>query len=261
MLYLPRIAAFVAAIFLAAPASADTKIRIWFDAFIDPIHPGIADFSHATTSGRKVIKAPDAWAPPGFDIKQLKGTCFSTDDRSFDPSPTASARGRVDFVIDFAGRRSFSVKTSPGRPKMKFIGLTRNLDCISGNDLRSPQAASDDGIDIGDIKSSGFLKLFNVRGSIGDPYYKVLGIDLAPKIDFEFIFEYSVTGLSARIYGSTGVFPSFEGYYQINDEPVVAFLKRAPNKDATPFSLFDFGTGFRTTNFEQKIDLKSYLLP
>jgi hypothetical protein len=250
--------------FLINNAFADPSLmtmRVWFDAFIDPVNPTVKDFSHITSSGTKVISAPDVWAPPGFDIKSLKGTCFSTDERSFDPSPTASARGRVDFLVLFQSRRQFTIQNSPGRDALKFVGVTRNVDCKTGTDLRAPASADISGIAIGDVKQNGFLKLFNVRASIGDPFYKILSLSVAPKLDFEFVYEYSITKLSVRIYGSTGTFPSFEGYYQINGGKIVNFLKRPPADGATPLSLFDFGLGINTENFEYVIDLKPYLLP
>lgn len=247
------------ALTLAGEARSQTRVRVWFDAFIDPTHPKDKDFSRKTEAGTRVIEAPDLWAP-GLDIGALRGTCFSTDERTFDASPTASARGRVDFTVLFKGRRAIEVVPSPGREATRFIGKTRNVDCRTGKDLRPAESAGLDGIEIGPVRENGFLKLFNVRASIGDPFYKVLSLPVAPKLDFEFVFEYSVTGLKARIYGSTGIFPSFEGYYQIDDGPVVTFLRRPPRDDATPLHLFDMGAGFNTVNFSHEIDLEDQLL-
>ena len=258
----------IALLLVASAASAQTRVRIWFDAFIDPANSTIKDFSVATKAGTKVIRAPDLPVPPGLDISALKGTCFSTDDRTFDPSPLASARGRVDFVMKFEGRRRFQVMNAPGRNAMVFVGNTRNVDCVTGADLQPPKKAEIEayirgvtsGITIGEVKENGFLKLFNVRASIGDPFYKILNFPIAPNLDFEFVVEYSVTGLSMKLYGSTGSFPSFEGYYQINDNAPVRFLRRDPVPGATPWSLLDAGLGFNTINFEERIDLRPYLL-
>jgi len=205
-----------------------------------------------TDAGRWVLRAPLAGAPVIGHV--LPSGCFSIDDRGFSNDPLASARVTFEANLTVTGR-DIKVDAFNGRKTVR-IGDSHNLDCKTGADLQPSKVASESSVSIGDVKSSqrGRLLVFNVRASTPNPYYD-LGWISAPKIDFELVFTFDVIKQKISILGTTGVFPSFEAYYTINNGPVEKVLNRSPAPDASPMSLADFGTGINTQNFTAGIPL------
>lgn len=62
-------------------------------------HPTLPDYIHKTDVGGFVLKAPSVPAPFDAVYKELDGTCFGTDNRTFGPDINASARITVDFTV------------------------------------------------------------------------------------------------------------------------------------------------------------------
>lgn len=250
----------------------DKIVRIYIRSFIPIEQSGVKDFAHRTEAGTWVIKAPDIRAPAiGYlEIGKLNGTCFSTDDRSFDPSPNKSARATIDFVMRFTSTREFEIVPPPGKAAVKGIGITRNVDCKTGNDLQSPRQADVEGLIVGNVRKNGNLRIFNVRGAASDPFYKIAGVSVAPNLDFDIVFEFDQISKKLKIKGSTGVFPAFEAYAVV-DGKTHALWTIAPAQGSTAYSLFEFGTGIgptanwpfvgvTTRNFDAELELREYLL-
>jgi hypothetical protein len=139
------------------------------------------------------------------------------------------------------------------------IGETHNVDCVTGDDLRPPLRADAGTVSIGEIKRNGFLRVVNVRASSGNPFYTALGVNYAPKIDFEMVIEYNAITTALRIKGTTGEFPALEGYYEIGSNSGTLFALN-PVPGSTAASLVDFATGINMRNFEANIDLTPYFV-
>ena len=225
-------------------------VHIWIKAFIPSQHPVLKDYFLKTAKNTWVVEAPST-PLPGANIGKLSGTCFVTDNRSFDQSPLASARVTTEFdlVID---QRNISVQKFNDREIVR-IGQTENVDCKSGEALQPPMTASTNTVTIGDVKQLNFLKVFNVRAASANPFYKLLGIQVAPDINYELVFQYDILSRTLKINGVTGYFPSFESYYSIDNGPIKTIIQWTPFKDSTAMSLLDLGTGVNTRSFEMKI--------
>jgi hypothetical protein len=114
----------------SSDASQDEhRIHLWVKAFIPKKHPKLPDYIVQTKSGVSAIPAPKL--PGILDFDKLSGTCFSTDNRDFDSSPTSSARVTLELVLVIKGRELF-IESFPDRERIR-IGETHNVDCISGN--------------------------------------------------------------------------------------------------------------------------------
>lgn len=248
-----------AAAVLSGPASAQDKaVRIWIRGFIPNSHPSIPNFTKKTDKGTWVIDAPNI-VMPGFDIGRLRGTCFSTDDRGFDENPLASARVTVDLTLKFSGRREFTISASERQDSIIRIGLTRNVDCKTGADLQTAERADPSGVTVGTVRKNGFLRIFNVAASVADPFYRILGVHIAPRLDFDIIFEYDSLQTDLKLKGVFGIFPSFEGYYSIGGVTKQLF-RLPPTEGAGAYTLADFGTGINTRNYTTSIDLTDLLV-
>lgn len=228
-------------------------VDVWFRSFIDIKHPGIPDYISKAANGRYVIRAPDLPAPTFMDVARFKGTCFTTDQRTFTSELDSSARVGVYLRIVVIGRE-LKVDKIGSKPNV-IIGETHNVDCRSGADLRAPMTADISSVSISDIKVGQFYRNFSVKIAASDPFYSILGVKLAPKIDSEILFSYNVSTRQLKITGSTEPFPSFEGYYKKSNGPVVKILNRPPDSDATALSLIDIYLRLNLQNFEDTIDL------
>lgn len=265
--------ALAAGISLASPAlSFEKNVRIYIRSFIPIEHSSIKDFARRTDAGTWVIKAPDIPVPGiGYlEIGKLNGTCFSTDDRSFDPTPDKSARATIDFQLKFTSTREFEIVPPIGKTTLKSIGVTRNVDCKSGVDLQPPRQADVDDLIVGDVRKNGNLRIFNVRGGASDPFYKIAGVSVAPNLNFDIVFEFSQISKELKIKGSTGIFPAFEAYAVI-DGKTQTLWAISPAEGSTAYSLFEFGTGIgpvanwpfvgaTTRNIGATVPLREYLL-
>jgi hypothetical protein len=235
----------------------EKKVRIYIRSFIPNEIPSIKD-DLVTVGSHTFLKAPNV-PLAGLKIGEFYGTCFSTDDRSFDAAPGKSARVTVDFVLKFTSRREFTVQQSPGNTDTKFVGLTRNVRCTTGFDLRTPERGSASRITIGEVKKNEFLRILHVGAAVGDPFYTLAGFNVAPDIDMAFVFTYNPLKLELDVKGTIGVFPAFEGYYSIDGEPKELFTA-PPAEGATPWSLPDLLLGINSRNVRKTIDLRPYLL-
>ena len=231
----------------AAAQIPDRNVHVWIKAFISPPEGASATFEK-TGGGKWGLRAPLSIMP------LLPKGCFGIDDRDFSNDPNASAR--VTFEANLLVKaREMQVLDYGGKKKIR-IGSTTNFDCQTGAELQLSKSAAESTVTISSVKKSpnGRLFTFNVRASSPNPYYD-FGVPLAPRIDFEAVFQFNVITQKLTITGTTGVFPSFEMYYALNGGAAVTVFKRAPATGVGPGSLADFGTGVNTVNFKEVINL------
>lgn len=233
-------------------------VHLWMKAFIPSQHPQLPDYIKTTQIGTHVIPAPgDLPFPFKFDFTQ--GSCFATDNRSFDSSPLASARATVELMIVISGRE-MSYQKVEGR-EVRRIGETHIVDCATGLDKSPAKTADLNGIEIGDVKKDNFSRVFYTRASVANPFYSILpGVvdsPMSPAIDFSFVTTYDILARSIELKGSVGYFPSFEAYYNIDGGPIKSIFQMPPYQDSTALSLFDLNLGVNTRNFAQTIRLDS----
>ncbi|MGO7153220.1 DUF3238 domain-containing protein [Rhizobium leguminosarum] len=231
----------------AAAADLDTDVHIWFRSFIPSTHPDLSLFITVTEKGTHVIKAPKTW--PVYP--SLDGTCFSTDERGFDPSPTASARTTVEFSLKIRGRE-MTVESFDGRP-MNRTGVTQNIDCKTGEAIAATRQAGTGAMSIGSVRNDGFDSVFFVKASASDPFYTLVP---APSVDFSFTVRYQFLARKVTITGSMDNFPAFEGYYQVSGGPTKVLLQAPPTHESTALSLFDLYLGVNSRNFSGEISLR-----
>jgi hypothetical protein len=192
-------------------------------------------------------------------LKVLKGTCFATDNRDFDTSPDASARIRVEFVIVIDGSE---MKIIPYKQRqIKSIGLSHNVDCKTGTELQPSKRALDTAIVIGEVQKSNFMHAVYVAAAAANPFYPKMEVPgtnmtlgMSPDIDFVFVFRYENLQQRIAIDGTIGYFPSFGGYYSMNEGQTITMFQLPPYRTSTALNLVDFSTGINTRNV-------SYLMP
>jgi hypothetical protein len=241
-------------VLLSASAQArPVKVHLWFNAFIPSVHPAIPDYIRKTQKGTYVLEAPDFIGP-------LKGTCFETDNRSFDLSPDASSRISVNVVLDISGAE-MTVGPQPEH-KMKRTGQSHNVDCDTGEELQPPKQAPEDSIVIGKVVKGDFVRTLFIDAPDANPFYPNVAIPgthvylgVSPDIDFKVSVRYEVARAKVFVTGTVGYFPSFEGYYSLNDGPVVPLYQLPPYEKSTAIDLIDLATGINTRNISGEIKL------
>ncbi|WP_427914835.1 hypothetical protein ACPWT1_07960 [Ramlibacter sp. MMS24-I3-19] len=233
----------------------DTHVDVWIRSFIANKHPSLPDYIKRAANGLFVIPAPNLPAPPPLEIARLSGTCFTTDQRdSFSSALDESARIGVYVRIVVKGREITSVTTIDGKPQV-VVGPTKNVDCASGVELQPSRKTAADATTITQVVKGEGYRSFSVRISGGDPFYQVLGLPVAPRIDSEILFMYDVATRNLSISGASEDFPWYEAYYRKGAGPTKTIVQRAPVGESTAFSLFDFGTGVNLTNFKLTVNL------
>lgn len=235
------------------PSTPDSTVHIWFKAFIPREHPKLPAYVSRTAKNTWVIHAPDISAPPLLDISRLKGTCFETDNRLFDSSPAASARVSVDLTLAIDDRTLRLVPTGSVSPVV--IGETRNVDCRTGEELQPGRTAATSSVSVSQVKKLNFLRTIGIKASSANPFYTIIQVNIAPRIDFDVVITYDILSRHLLIKGDAGYFPSFEGYYQLNGGPVTSLVQWTPFEESTAMSLLDMGIGVNLRNFDAEIRL------
>ncbi len=236
------------AFFCGMTSHAAETIHVWVNAFIPKEHPQLPDYIMRTAAGTYVIKAPLVAAlSPDEQERALVGTCFLTDNRLFATDPLASSRVSVEFDLVVDGR-NLSIYPHNGRPIIRASPST-NVDCASGKIL-SEKPNNNVVAEVGDVKKSDFGRSIFINANSGNPYFSP-----SPKIDITLSIQYFVLNRSLEIKGTIGVFPSFESYYQLNDEAPVKIMTVGPYQKSTIESLFDGYLGLNSRNFAQTIKL------
>jgi hypothetical protein len=230
--------------------SFERRVHVWAHAFIPSKHPELPNYITKAENGLYVVEAP--FLPP------YTGTCFLTDGRDFDSSPTAPARTTVEFVLVLSARE-MNVEKAEGRDFVR-IGASHNVDCITGKDLRPPKAASPAGVDIGDVVKGTLSRAIFIRAATPNPFYTagtIGGKDFgfSPDIDFSISINYNIGARVLTFAGSAGYFPAYELYYSIDGEAAVSLVRWPPYKDSTAVALFDFGTGINTQSFTEELEI------
>lgn len=227
---------------------AAETIHVWVNAFIPKTHPQLPDYITPTAAGTYVLKAPDkAAASPIQQERALVGTCFLTDNRLFATDPLASSRLSVEFDLVVEGR-NLSIKQHDGRQIIRASPST-NVECASGKVL-SEKPNDNLYSEVGDVKKSDFMRSVFLKASAGNPYFAA-----SPKIDVTMSIQFFVMDRSVDIKGTIGNFPSFEGYYQLNDGAPVKIMNTGPAGASTADNLIDANLGFNSRNFSQTIKL------
>ena len=234
-------------------ASAQIKehrVHLWMRWFIaSPERDAEPDYKKLN-DGRWAIPAP---LPSVAGKVGWPTGCFMTDDRTFSSSDAVDVSARVTVEVDFVIQgRNLTLQSHDGREKVR-IGKTRNVDCATGQDIQTPKRAAVDSVNIGSIRTStdGWTKVANVNASVGDPFYTVLGVTVAPKIDFDIVFSFNPLTRDFQIKGTSGIFPSVEAYYSLDGGEARRIINWAPPQNFGPFRLLDGGLGFNSANFEE----------
>jgi hypothetical protein len=245
---LPPCLAVAAACATAAQLPGEVRVRIWIRAFIPSEHPSNPGYIKRTSNGHYVIEAPEN---PLLTFLGAKGSCFETDNRSFESSPVVSSRVTVEKIFIVKGRDIIGMEDPPGRPAIR-IGSTDNVECDSGA-LLARKLASADGTSISPVKNGNFVSTVGIMSKTSNPFYPSL---ITPKIDIDAVVERRFLKRDIRVYGAVGIFPAFEAYYSIDDGPAIKLFTLPPADRTSAIDLVDFGTGFKTRNFEATIPLK-----
>ncbi|MFB9984361.1 DUF3238 domain-containing protein [Mesorhizobium kowhaii] len=258
---------------ISVPSEAkDRIVHIWVKAFIPSSHPTLPNYIKKTAKGSYVIDAPSlpviipsvggepAYSKAVADYFQeaLATRCFETDNRSFDNSPLASARVTVELAVK-TSIREISIDKYQSRDNVR-IGESRKVNCSTGELVEKGKTAPASEVTVGGIKKDGWYRTFFVKAASSNPFYNFdfLGLpklSLAPDIDFSFYVKFDPLKQKMFVKGTTGTFPAFEMYGQVDSGPIKILLQRPPADSATAVSLFDGALGINTVNFEATIDL------
>jgi hypothetical protein len=110
-------------------------------------------------------------------------------------------------------------------------------------------------VSIGEVKNADFFRTLNIRASSPNPFYTMVGIGVAPDIDFELVLRYDIIFRTLTVTGSVGDFPSFEAYYAVDNGSPLAVVTLDPEGKSTATSLFDFGVGLNMRRFEKTLQV------
>jgi len=241
---------FLCGVGYASAQAKEHRVHFWIRSFIaSPAKDAESDYKRLN-DGKWAIPAP---LPTVADKVGWPNGCFMTDDRKFSASNALDVSARVTFEADFVIKgRNLTLQSHDGREKVR-IGQTRNVDCATGQDLQPPKRAAADSVDIGTVKTStdGWTKVVNVDASVGDPFYTVLGVAVAPKVDFEIVFTFNPISRDFQIKGTSGIFPSVEAYYALDGGMTQTIVTWAPSHYAGPFRLIDLNLGVNSANFQE----------
>jgi hypothetical protein len=206
-------------------ASFANRVHIWMKAFIPKDHPGNPGYVKSVLgqSGKYVIEDP------------LDDTCYATDNRLFSNDPTESARMTTEFIL-ILGNDSVEVQQAASRPVPR-IGWTHHMDCKHGLDLHAPKRASADDMHLGMPALSNGIAEIVVSAQASNPFIKS-----APAIQYGGHWTFNTSTKELDFRGSTGVFPAFEAYAQLNEGPVMTVFQLEPGKATTVMSLIDMLT-------------------
>jgi hypothetical protein len=84
-------------------------------------------------------------------------------------------------------------------------------------------------------------------------------ISPSPDIQYGGTFTFDTRKNTLRFQGSTKVFPTYEGYAQLNGGPIAAIFKNSPDPNSTVCDLIDFGTGLKLREVDTTITLQDNL--
>lgn len=220
--------------FWGTPVQAQDRVHIWLKAFLPATHSGNPGYITSVPGNRSVLPDP----LPG------SSACFATDHRGFSPDPGASARGTVEFDMVVA---SNNVTIAPSGPAaIMRIGPTHKVDCNTGSDLEPPRTASVEHMNMGAPAFADGVAQVVIDGRIGNPFVPVGSAFHIPDINWGGTFTFDVRNRHLRFQGSTGIFPAFEAYAQLNGGPVQTLFRHDPDPGTTAINgLIEGGTGFR----------------
>lgn len=206
----------------AAPASAQTthKLHVWIRAFI----------------------------PAGVPTSAA-GRCFKTDERTFDESPTASARITTEFSLVVSGT-SVTAEKFAGRPFYR-AGESIELNCQNGS-VVARRTADVSGMKIGKPAFADNVAQVIGAASAANPLTPPV---LSPHVDYDFDIKWNVPGKSVKVRFTVGRFPAFEAYAQADNGQVIKLFSAPPDPGASPYALYDIGVGANARVYQATLNL------
>jgi hypothetical protein len=193
------------------------KITFWIKAFIPGSIDGLTS-EVPNHPGTTMIKGP------------FRGVsdCFHTDNRGFSDDPAASARMHSGVTIDFSG------------PNPQLSGVlhrcspTIECDCEDGDEECNKSGdTSRMGFTLAPA-SAGRTAVVTLEGASNNPC--VAG---SPDIDYRGSITIQADERSVEFDGFVDVFPAFEAYSRINNNPSAKLFTVGPKPGATPWNLPD----------------------
>lgn len=225
-------------------ASGDsTKVHIYVRAFLPREHSGNPGY---------IIRIPNK--PNMFVIPSpIKDGCFLTDNRLFSNGPDESSRVTTEFML-VTSEGSVQVQEAQGRERFR-TGWSHKVDCKTGDDLVPQKKASTSNMSIGaPARADGIVQVV-IDGRANNPF-----VSGSPDINYGGTFTFNTAKQTLRFQGSTGVFPAYEAYAQVNDGPIITLFQNIPRKGTTAIDLIDLGTGFKQVPVDVTVELGQGLI-
>jgi hypothetical protein len=221
-----------------------TRLHIYIRAFIPNQHPGNPGYVRSVPgqAGLFVIPSP----LPGDT------SCFLTDNRMFSNNVNESSRALTEFVLVISDN-TVTIEKAEGR-EIQRTGPTHRVDCQTGSDLVPSQTASTSNMHIGAPAIANGIVQVAVDGRANNPL-----VIPSPDIKYSGTFTFDLQKNTLRFQGSTGIFPAYESYAQMNGGPIVTLFQNLPAKNSTAVDLIDFGTGIKLQSVDNTVTLQDNL--
>lgn len=237
-------------------AVGQTKIHIYIRAFIPREHTGNPGYVRPVPAepGLFVIPEPTFILPtiPPKCISTGGADCFLTDNRLFSDDVSASSRAGTEFVLVISGN-NVTVEKADGRDIQR-TGPTHKVICQTAADIVPPKSASTSSMHIGTPASAGGIVQIVVDGRANNPL-----VTPSPDIKYSGTFTFDTRTNTLRFQGSTGVFPAYEAYAQLNGGPIVPVFQNTPGPSTTVCDLIDLGTGLQLRSVDTTVTLRDNL--
>ncbi len=215
-MFAPRIAAaWLLTLLAATPSVGAAELHIWVRAFI-----------------------------PAGTAAEAAGSCFKTDERSFDANVSASSRLVTEFLLVTSGA-TVSTRQAGERPYFRAEETVR-LHCKSKVILER-KTADVTGLKLGKPAFADGIVQIVAAASAANPLTPPV---LSPKIDYDVTFTWNVLERTLKARFTVGRFPAFEAYAQLDRGKLVEMLAVKPDPSASPFTLYDVGVGANSRVFE-----------
>jgi hypothetical protein len=87
-------------------------------------------------------------------------------------------------------------------------------------------------------------------------------VTLSPDIQYGGHFTFDTQKETLRFNGSVAIFPAYEIYAQLDNDPLVKVLEAEPAPGSTAKDLIDCGTGFKLVHVDITVPLRvEYVMP
>jgi hypothetical protein len=170
----------------------------------------------------------------------------------FGDSVDASSRAATELVLTISAS-TVTVEKADGR-EIHRTGTTHKVNCQTGADLVPPQNASISNMHIGTPAIADGIVQISVDGRANNPL-----ITPSPDIKYSGSITYNTRTNKLRFQGSTGVFPAYEAYAQLNGGPIAKLFQSSPGPNTTVCNLIDFGSGLQLQSIDNTVTLEDNL--